>query len=100
MYESPVKVIYGEMQMQVKGDIYKAIQNVGVDVNKEELIKALQYDRNQYSRGYADAIDEFIKQVNRLCFGLKASQGNITRVDVVQNALHQIAEELKGGENK
>ena len=27
-----------------------------VDVDKEELIKALQYDREQYEKGYADAM--------------------------------------------
>ena len=26
----------------------------GINVNKDELIKALQYDRNQYQRGYMD----------------------------------------------
>lgn len=45
----------------------------------------------------AKAIDEFEKQINRLCFGFKASQGNLVRVDVVQNALKQIAEQLKEG---
>lgn len=63
MYESPVNIIYGEMQTQIEGDVFKAIQNVGIDVNKEELIKALQYDRGQYEKGYSDgytkAIDEF-----------------------------------------
>jgi len=54
MYESPVNVIYGEMQTQIEGDIFKAIQNVGIDVNKEELLKALQYDRRQYEKGHAD----------------------------------------------
>lgn len=29
--------------------------NMVVDVNKEELVKALQYDRNQYEKGYSDA---------------------------------------------
>lgn len=67
MWESPVNVIMGEIQTQIEGDIYKAIQNVGIDVNKEELIKAMQYDRNQYEKGYkdgyADAIDECIKVI-------------------------------------
>lgn len=67
MYESPVNVIYGEMQMQIEADIFKAIQNVGIDVNKEELTKALQYDRGQYEKGYKDgyenAIDKFAELV-------------------------------------
>ncbi len=67
MYESPVNVIYGEMNMQIEADICKAIQNIGIDVNKEELIKALQYDRGQYEKGYKDgyksAIDKFAELV-------------------------------------
>ena len=55
MYESPIDVIHGEMQMQLEGEILRAVQNVGVSVNKEELLKALAYDRNQYEKGYADA---------------------------------------------
>lgn len=63
MYESPINIIQGEMQMQLEGEVYKAIQKVGVDVDKEELLKALQYDREQYKKGYNDAIEEFINWV-------------------------------------
>ncbi len=67
MWESPVNIIYGEMQTQIEGEAFKAIQNVGIDVNKEELIKALQYDRGQYEKGYSDghakAIDEFAERL-------------------------------------
>lgn len=68
MYESPINIIYGEMQAQIEGDVFKAIQNVGIDVNKEELIKALQYDREQYSKGYSDgyvkAIDDVVCKIS------------------------------------
>ena len=67
MWESPVNVIMGEMQTQIEGEIFKAIRNVGIDVNKEELIKAMQYDRGQYDKGYKDgyskAIDEFAERI-------------------------------------
>lgn len=58
MYESPIEKIYGEIQTQIiqedENMIMKAIRNVGINVDKDELIKALQYDRNQYTKGYAD----------------------------------------------
>lgn len=54
MYESPIKIIYGQMQSQIEGDTFKAVQSYGIDVDKEELIRALQYDRKQYEKGYAD----------------------------------------------
>ena len=30
----------------------KVVQERGIDVDKDELIKALQYDRGQYEKGY------------------------------------------------
>lgn len=54
MYKSPVELITKEMNTQIEEDIFNAIQEVAVDVDKEELIKALQYDRNQYEQGYID----------------------------------------------
>lgn len=47
------------METQIENGVYKAIQRVGIDVNKEELVNALQYDRNQYAKGYNDAVEEF-----------------------------------------
>lgn len=54
MYKSPIEIIYGQMQTQIEGDILKAVQKVDIHVDKEELIRALQYDREQYDKGYAD----------------------------------------------
>lgn len=58
MYKSPIDIIYGQMNMQMEGTIMRAVQNVDVNVDKEELIRALQYDRGQYERGYQDAMDK------------------------------------------
>lgn len=44
------------------GEIIKAVQNVGVDVSKDELIKALQYDRGQYQKGYEDGKEDATTQ--------------------------------------
>ena len=60
MYESPIEKIFGQIQTQmVKNDednmMVQVQQAVGYTVNKEELIRALQYDRQQYEKGYADA---------------------------------------------
>lgn len=53
-YESPINMIMGEYRCHIEENIFKAVQNVGVDVNKEELIKALAYDRKQYEKGYQE----------------------------------------------
>ena len=54
MYESPIEVIQKNIEMQMENGRYKAVTNVGINVDKEELIKALNYDRRTYQKGYAD----------------------------------------------
>lgn len=58
MYSSPIELIYKDAQYRMEKDIFYAIQKVDINVNKDELIKALAYDRNQYEKGYADALAE------------------------------------------
>lgn len=66
MYKSPIDIISSEMQMQIEGEVFKAIQNVGVCVDKEELLKALTYDREQYSKGYADGYSKAIDDLTSI----------------------------------
>ena len=62
MYESPIKIIESTIDslskaiIKQKDDaIFAEIQSsFGVDLDREELIRALQYDRNQYEKGYSD----------------------------------------------
>lgn len=60
MYDSPITVfeqipnIISEINNQKDNLVYEAVAKVGVDVDKDELVKALQYDREQYSKGYSD----------------------------------------------
>ena len=54
-YESPIRMIVGEMETKMEADTMSVIQRYGIDVDKEELIKALEYDRGQYEKGYQDA---------------------------------------------
>lgn len=60
-YEAPIKIIMQEMQALQENQVYQAIQNIGVDVDKEELLKALSYDRNQYEKGYRTAKSEIVR---------------------------------------
>ena len=61
MYKSPIDIIYGQMETQMEGDILRAVQRYGINVDKEELIRALQYDRGQYYKGYADAKADILR---------------------------------------
>lgn len=62
-YESPINLIMGEYRCHIEENIFNAVQNVGVDVNKEELIKALAYDRKQYEKGYQEGYTQALTYV-------------------------------------
>lgn len=55
-YSSPIEVIIRNMNSRLEDEVYRAVQNVGIQVDKAELEKALLYDRNQYVKGFNDAI--------------------------------------------
>ena len=63
-YESPITITELPLRIQThfnnekESAILEAIKKVDIDVNKEELIKALQYDRHQYQKGYSDGYDD------------------------------------------
>ena len=67
MYNSPIEKIYSELQTQMVQEdenmVMKAIRKVGVNVDKGELIKALQYDRDQYTKGYEDGKNEILDKI-------------------------------------
>ena len=56
MYKSPIELIYQGMEYEIEKDILKAVHKQNINVDKQELIRALQYDRNQYEKGYSDAM--------------------------------------------
>ena len=59
MYESPIMLLKTDSLIQrIKDEtdtmIFQAVARVGVHVDKDELIKALEYDRGQYEKGFRD----------------------------------------------
>ena len=66
MYESPIKIITGQIKTNYEDAIYRAVQNVGINVDKEELLKALQYDRGQYEEGFRDGERHTLRQIKNL----------------------------------
>lgn len=62
-YKSPIEVVVGQFESNIENEIYSAVQKVGIYVDKEELIRALKYDRDQYWKGYNDR-DKEIAQCN------------------------------------
>ena len=103
MYEAPIELSIMQddgviekikMKMAEAQDnyVYECITNVGVNVDKEELIKALQYDREQYKKGYADGV---IELGNRLKQG-RASDLIVIHIDTIDKHIKDMVR-LKNG---
>ena len=72
MYESPIKVEWNHRLAEEAEEAIRKLMNdeeahimykvnLVVDVDKDELLKALQYDRHQYEKGYADRDAELVR---------------------------------------
>lgn len=64
---APIKVDFitemiDKIQKEQEMAILEKVKMV-VDVDKDELLKALQYDRNQYDKGYQHGYHEAIEKV-------------------------------------
>lgn len=113
MYKAPIEIIQTQTQMQMDGKILKAVQGVGIDVNKEELLKALAYDRKQYSKGYEDGMKEFAKLLKETdgynnhtfddCASIFISEeyrkGRDEKIKEIWNTIDRLKKEMIGGEN-
>ena len=53
-YQSPIEAFYNDIEYRFEDAVFKAIQKVDIKVDRNELIKALEYDRAQYDKGYSD----------------------------------------------
>lgn len=66
MYESPIEIITGQIKTNYEDEIFRAIQNVGINVDREELLKALEYDRGQYEEGFREGEKHTMRQIKDL----------------------------------
>ena len=58
MYKSPIKIITGQIKTNYEDAIYSAVQNVVINVDREELLKALEYDRGQFEKGWKEGFHD------------------------------------------
>lgn len=63
MYKCPIKVLTGEMNIEYENGVLKYVQSLYPSIDKDELTKALQYDREQYNKGYKDGVIETEKRI-------------------------------------
>lgn len=88
MYESPITQMVSDITSQmIKNQedqfMYEIQQKIGYNIDKDELIKALNYDREQYDKGYLDGLKakqellELIQDVNPEEISAQIARGNL-----------------------
>ena len=65
MYQSPIELFQPDQIIEkmtedirtgIDSYIYQAVLQTGIKVDKYELIRALEYDRDQYEKGYIEGL--------------------------------------------
>ena len=68
MYESPINIMLTQLRAKQEDEAFRitksVAQSMGVNIDKDELIKALKYDRQQYEKGYQDGMEAATKWVS------------------------------------
>lgn len=68
MYESPITIAIQDYQSSINTELENRVivtlnQHYNISVDKDDLIRALNYDRSQYYKGYNDAMKDMGDQL-------------------------------------
>lgn len=68
MYESPITKYMSDIETQIQKQeteqmMLTVSRAIGYNVDKTELLKALQYDREQYTKGYKDGRKDMLNEI-------------------------------------
>lgn len=86
-YKSPIDIIHKQIRIDVDNAIYGAVLNAGINVDREELIKALRYDRGQYDKGYDNGRADMAREIE-----------NVLVNYVPQECIDEIIKKLEGND--
>ena len=101
MYD-PIITVYEEassrFNMHIENEVFSIIKRYNIDVDKDELIKALAHDRNQYDTGYTDGIRDFYRElIDKATTTLRVRYGETEpslAYSIYQEELDEILSEL------
>lgn len=96
IYKSPIQLVMGEMRTEYENKTMKVIQSYGIDVDKEELTKALNYDRQQWEEGYKAAVHNILEKCKELEAEHCAEYG-APIIEAYADAFGELEDILRGG---
>ena len=65
MFDCGINIVYGEMNTTIEDGIIKAVHNVGIDIDKEKLFKAITNARKFYDDGVLDGKMQALNEIVR-----------------------------------
>ena len=69
MYKSPIELLVTNVTQSIESEteemVFKAVQKCFPNVDRNEMFRALKYDRDQYEMGYADGKNEALSLIVR-----------------------------------
>lgn len=67
-YDSPIKVyqLVDEQHSYLENKVFEVVKAMDINVNKEELFRALAYDRDQYQKGYDAGYKKALEDVEKM----------------------------------
>lgn len=87
-YKAPIQIVQEQMssiESQLANETLKVIHKYGIYVDKDELIKALKYDRQQYDKGIEE---KCAREYNTLCLYVAFYKNSFqSTVDIELNGL-------------
>lgn len=77
MYKSPIEVIFDKQNTIIEDEIMKAVTKVGIIVDKDELLKALNNDRDQYNKGFEAGWNAFADYISTIIATKRADENGL-----------------------
>ena len=82
MYVSPIEIVYKQMQdqmnLELENGVIKAVNSVGINIDKQELMEALRQDRRRYEaayqKGYNDCMSIYEERIQRAREALRGEE--------------------------
>lgn len=100
MYESPIKIIEDitrDVTDAFEDHVYKCVLRCGIDVDREELIQALNYDRQMYEKGYTDGYTDGAERAEIIHCRCEVDSRYLAYMTVMCHWCKHWSKERKGG---
>ena len=107
LFDCGIHKIQQEMETQFEDNVVKAVQKVGISIDKPQLERALLDAKSFYDDGYKDAKKEVFEEVTRVikneycaydgdCGSCKKEHPYICRLEVELDEILELIDGIKG----